>query len=78
MARAFIRSLGGVTRYFKPGYNVVARGMRGVEPDDDLDIFEVLGYSKNKKKADSIAAKAKKSNKLPIEIIEYKCPAEDE
>ena len=63
----------GVYHYFKPGFNIVRRHMRGDEPDDALDLFEPLGFSKTKREADK---KAKKFTG-DIEVVKYKKPKDD-
>ena len=76
MARAFIKGMPAIHKYFKKGYNIVRRYKRGEEPDDALDLFEYLGHSSNIKTAKSRVRK----DKLPhgdLEIVLFKEPKED-
>ena len=77
MARCFVKGMGAITgHYLKPGYNVLRRYKKGTKPDDDLDLFEWLGYNKTKKEAE----KRKKSIKDEVgflEIVAFKKPKKD-
>ena len=56
------------SQYLKPGYNVVRRYQRGVQPDNDYDCFEWLCSAKTLKLAETKARKYKGQ----IEIREFK------
>tara|TARA_R110000796_G_scaffold4472_6_gene17376 strand:+ start:894 stop:1118 length:225 start_codon:yes stop_codon:yes gene_type:complete len=58
----------GITAYLKVGYNIVRRYKRESEPNDVLDCFMWLGYSKTLKDAKKLAAKQEGAT----EIREFK------
>ena len=58
----------GITAYLKVGYNIVRRYKLEPEPNDVLDCFMWLGYSKTLKDAKKLAAKQEGAT----EIREYK------
>ena len=59
---------GGIAGYLKVGYNIVRRFQRESEPNDVVDLFMWLGYSKTLKDAKKLAAKQEGAT----EIREYK------
>jgi hypothetical protein len=71
VARGFIKGTGSLYgNYFSPGFNIVKRVQRGEVPDDSVDLFEYLGYSKTEKGA---IEKAKGLGK--VEIMKFKVGA---
>ena len=58
----------GITAYLKVGYNIVRRYSSEAEPNDVVDCFMWLGYSKTLKDAKKLAAKQEGAT----EIREYK------
>ncbi len=73
MGRAFIKGIGGITKYFHPGYNIVSRFKRDEKKDDIMDLFEYHGYGKTKTLAEK-KAKEMQISQESLEIIEFKKP----
>ena len=59
---------GGIAGYLKVGYNIVRRYKLESEPNDVVDLFMWLGYSKNLKDAKKLMAKQEGE----VEIREFK------
>lgn len=76
MARAFIKGMSAINKYFKKGYNIVARHVRDEEPNDDVDLFEYLGHSSSLKIAKARLKKIKLSYGI-LEIVKHKESKED-
>ena len=59
---------GGIAGYLKVGYNIVRRYKLESEPNDVVDLFMWIGYSKNLKDAKKLMAKQEGE----VEIREFK------
>jgi len=59
---------GGITGYLKVGYNIVRRFQLESEPNDVVDLFMWIGYSKNLKGAKKLMAQQEGE----VEIREFK------
>ena len=59
---------GGIAGYLKVGYNIVRRFQLESEPNDVVDLFMWIGYSKNLKDAKKLMAKQEGE----VEIREFK------
>jgi len=67
MARSFVRGR-SFNQYLRKGFNLVHRIQVGDEPDDQQDLFELVGYSKTRKAAEKKAGKCD----FDTEIVEFK------
>ena len=59
---------GGIAGYLKVGYNIVRRFQLESEPNDVVDLFMWIGYSKNLKSAKKLMAQQEGE----VEIREFK------
>lgn len=59
---------GGIAGYLKVGYNIVRRYKLESEPNDIVDLFMWLGYSKNLEDAKKLMSKQEGE----VEIREFK------
>lgn len=59
---------GGIAGYLKVGYNIVRRYKLESEPNDVVDLFMWIGYSKNLKSAKKLMAQQEGE----VEIREFK------
>jgi len=57
-----------ITQYYKPGYNVIVRTQRGDTPDDKIDCFMWIGFSRTLEGAKKLCNKTKDET----EIVKFK------